>query len=345
MNFIFIFVVFSASIDCPDMINFALGLRLNVNQPAMWNQLELNCCFPNGISCDSNFRVTNISWDNLQLDGVINGTALPPTLVSLSLVDNFLTGDIPAVFPSGIVNLDLRTNFLTGTIQSLPPGLITLGLHDNFMHGNVPPLPLTLASLGLGWPGSYGNHFTGSVALNRPYMVFISNNYITDIVVLDTTILGNNCDISGNPLLGNPNIAPLSACIQGGLYNANLLPNTISTTRSTTSTNLPRINNLIFTNYLVGSLTASIYRTARTSLMPFIQKFNSTSFATLQGRQYPIQLNTAFSLASILRMVLKCLIECFLFVFVLTKTPYKRELRKWLKTDPKKNEQNDLLSP
>ena len=47
-----------------------------------------------------------------------------------------------------------------------------------------------------------------------------------------------NCDLSNNPLLGNPNIAGLTMCTKNGLYSAALLPITRSTTKLAKTTSV-----------------------------------------------------------------------------------------------------------
>ena len=126
---------------------------------------------------------------------------------------------------------------MNGSIPSpLPSALRALFVDGNQMTGDVPQLPATLTNLGLGYIGYSGNHFTGSVVLNRPVEVFINNNWITDVVVYDTSQL-SYCDLSNNALLGNPDIANLTMCTQNSLYSANLLPITISSKTTQAATN------------------------------------------------------------------------------------------------------------
>eukprot|EP00835_Amoeboradix_gromovi_P003412 NODE_224_length_13912_cov_0.116604.p2 type:complete len:361 gc:universal NODE_224_length_13912_cov_0.116604:2247-3329(+) len=160
-------------------------------------------------------------------------TELPLNLVYLDLGANKISDTIPKMLPNSLTTLSLWSNTINGTIPDpLPPNLIELILNGNKMSGDVPRLPKSLISINLGFPKQNGiikPHFTGVIELYRPIDVRINNNYITDIIIQDTSHL-KQCDLSQNPLLGNPNIALLKMCIMTGLYEANTLPKTASAT-------------------------------------------------------------------------------------------------------------------
>ena len=186
---------YGISIDCPDVIYFALGLHINSKKPAIWNALQNNCCNASGILC-SGQRVTEISWFNMGLDGFINNTALPSGLTQLIIHSNFITGNIsnewpstlqvinigtnrlteyiPTAWPSGLQILHLDTNQFFGTIPStLPQSLEELALEDNQLSGSIPvPLPSGLQRLGLA-----GNFITGNVPLFPTTLQFLQLGY------------------------------------------------------------------------------------------------------------------------------------------------------------------------
>ena len=203
---------YAVSIDCPKVIQFAKNLRVQNTQPTIWTQLQNDCCSASGITCDGVQRVTQIGWWGKGLNGFINGTAIPSSLTYLALHNN----DIVGVVPSG-----------------LPSGLIECYLDGNQMSGDLPIFPSALRYLHLGWNGYPGNHFSGTLELNRPIQLSIFDNWISDVVIQDISALAQ-CDLSKNPLLGNPNIAGLVICTKNGLYSAGLLP----VTKSTSSTNV-----------------------------------------------------------------------------------------------------------
>ena len=197
---------YAVSIDCPNMIQLAFRLGMQSKQPAIWTTLQSDCCTDSDVICASQ-RVTEILWYSMGLNGVINGTAIPSSVTYLDLSDNVITGSIPSALPSG---------------------LVFLYLHGNQMSGDLPSFPGTLQFLYLGYPEYPGNSFTGTLRLNQPSQLYINDNWITDVVIQDSSAF-TFCDLSNNPLLGNPNIVELTMCTQDGLYSAALLPVTRST--------------------------------------------------------------------------------------------------------------------
>ena len=81
------------------MITLGLGLGIKTQQPAIWNQLNVDCCTAGGVTCVSQL-VTRIEWGGMNLNGVINATAIPDGLQLIYLWNNQLTGSIPGTWPS-----------------------------------------------------------------------------------------------------------------------------------------------------------------------------------------------------------------------------------------------------
>ena len=277
--------IYAVSIDCPNMIELARGLGMQTARPAIWTALQSDCCTASSIACDGSLRVTQISWNIMGLNGVINGTAIPSSVTHLELYFNAITGAIPNALPSGLTRLWLYNNAITGSIPDvLPSGLTNFYLHGNQMSGDLPSFPSTIQYLGLGYPGYPGNHFTGTLRLNRPLQLLINDNWITDVVIQNSSQIDPSwCDLSNNPLLGNPNIVGLTMCTKTGLYNAALLPVTRSTTKLTS---------VVTTVSVFGSTTqiASPEMTTTTQLvfseMTTMAKTTTTSAvtsATLEG--------------------------------------------------------------
>ena len=233
---------FTESVDCQNLRNFAQELGIQTKQPTIWSQLQSDCCTGvSGIVC-INQRVAQIYWSNKGLNGVISDSYVPSGLVVLDLSNQFLIGSIPSSLPNSLSSLFLNSNKLTGVIpSSLPLGLHLLWVFGNQLSGDLPEFPSILQDLGLGYPGQPGNHFTGTLRLNRPAALYINDNWITDVIIQDTSALGmgaNVCDLSNNPLLGNSFITGLSECYKGGIYSANLLPKTLTTIKPTTTIKL-----------------------------------------------------------------------------------------------------------
>ena len=201
---------YAVFVDCPNMIQFADNLGIQSMQPSIWEELHVDCCATTGISCDGNERVTWIIWTSRGLNGTINGTAIPSSVTHLFLERNSLTGPIPS---------------------NLPIGLFHLILHGNLMSGDLPSFQSSIKYLQLGYPGYPGNFFTGTLTLDQPFQLWINDNWIADLEIQDSSQINlSKCELSNNPLLGNPNIAGLTICTTDGLYSALMLPNTKSRT-------------------------------------------------------------------------------------------------------------------
>ena len=295
----------AVSIDCPDLFNFAFELGIQTLQPAIWIELQGDCCNASGITCDIQ-RVTQISWNTMNLNGSINGTALPSDLLSLTLYNNRITGKIPA----------------------LPIGLSLLSLFGNQLSDDLPLFPSSLIILELGQSGYPGNHFTGTLILNRPRILRINDNWITNVVIQDGSGL-ITCDLSDNPLLGNPGIAGLSGCTMDGLYSANSLPKTMTNSKTAftkVSTSLGNFKIASGFNYKLNTASAAVYTTTAARISKHVFR-------------HLIHRLTILELVVILIRVFVCAV---ILVFVTYKTPWKREWKNKLKrreesTNPKKN--------
>ena len=367
------------SVDCPDIINLAKGLYINLRQPSIWSALQIDCCATSGITCDGNQRVSQINWSNMALYGTINGTALPSELIRLYLYTDYLSGTLPKSFPSklevlhlahnpllsgsipslpsgltylnifdcrlteniptlpsGLLYLDLSHNKLSGSIPAIPNGLKYLHLHDNQLSGDVPPMPPSVNDVCFGYPGEPGNHFTGSLVLYQTTHVLINYNWITDLIIQDAGLLVA-CQVSDNPLLGNPHLVNLTICIQNNLFNASLLPMTISsTTLRSSSTHAPYPTS----NAASGTLS-SIYANIFTAL--FVNETTiSTSIATSIAIDSTLQATGTFklilnALVISLSMVLRLTASLIVLILVLWKTPLTRGIKKFVKKSKERN--------
>ena len=255
--------VFGISIDCPDIINLAAGLNMNVRQPVKMARIILDCCGAStGVVCTSQ-RVSQIVWPSLNLNGFINASALPSTLTVLDLGINTIKSTYPNGLPNGVNLLILKNNQINGSIVNfpsslqtidltaagviggnlpvlpagfltghfpdnmftgsiptpLPSGVATLEIHNNLMSGDLPALPYWLRNLKLGIPGNRNyNVFTGTLLFAQPFQILVNGNWITDVIVTDSSQL-TRCDLSNTPLLGNPNIAGLAICTKNNMFD------------------------------------------------------------------------------------------------------------------------------
>ena len=278
--------IYSVSADCPNVIELARGLGMQTARPAIWTALQGDCCNygASNVICDGSQRVTQIWWYTMGLYGVINGSAIPSSVMHLGLYDNVITGTFPSALPSG---------------------LRELYLHGNQMSGNLPSFPSTLQYLGLGYSGYPGNYFTGTLRLNQPIRLYINHNWITDVVIQNSSQINPSwCDLSNTPLLGNPNIAGLTMCTQDGLYSASLLPvtrSTVSTLTKTTTTSAVTTASVFGTTQLESSEITTLATTTVAKTTTKLTTTQSTSVVTTTIEPFngattvenPI--NTAFS--------------------------------------------------
>ena len=108
----------SISIDCPAVIQLAIGMNLDIKQPGLMSQLRNDCCTSNNnpdtsyyilpfVKCNSGNRVTELHWYSLKLDGFIDEMSIPPLLTRLTLYSNKLKGSLPDTWPTGLTSLDV----------------------------------------------------------------------------------------------------------------------------------------------------------------------------------------------------------------------------------------------
>ena len=96
-------------------------------------------------------------------------------------------------------------------------------------------------------------------------------------VIQDSTELGSNCDLSNNPLFGNPNIAELK-CTKNGLYSFSTIPNNTLTA----SKFVPSIRDMTFDLFAVMRLIISAMAiTLVTSKTPFRRELKKKMVKTI----------------------------------------------------------------
>ena len=179
-----------ASTNCTAIVQLANDLGIQVAQPLIWSALQTDCCIASGVTCVGQ-NVSKIDWHGMGLNGIINDTAIPSTVTVLDLHSYSLNGNFPISLPSKLTFLDVSHNTLTNNLPPMfPVGLLTLHVHDNKLSGDLPFFPSKTKDIILGWPGSpRNNHFTGTLRSNRPILMYINDNWITNIIIQDNMIL------------------------------------------------------------------------------------------------------------------------------------------------------------
>eukprot|EP00835_Amoeboradix_gromovi_P002806 NODE_167_length_16327_cov_0.361597.p2 type:complete len:1006 gc:universal NODE_167_length_16327_cov_0.361597:258-3275(+) len=163
--------------DCSEVTKLAYGLNMHISNPDLMREIEFNCCLSKKyITCDTK-NVIKIEFEDLNLNGTINGTAIPSLTQSLKLGYNFISGSVPENLPNSLTYLDLGCNFLSGTIPSLPENLQTLNFVNNWLNGSIPEsLPWKLNTI----YASY-NYLTGILPTFFPSTLAslqLSHNYM-----------------------------------------------------------------------------------------------------------------------------------------------------------------------
>ena len=121
-------LIHANSVDCIKMVQFGYDLGIQNSQPLIWTQLQIDCCAASGVFCDGSQRVKLIHWNDMELNGTINGTAIPSNVELLWLYRNQITSSIPSELPGGLVELYLHGNKMSGDLPSFPSTLQHLAL-------------------------------------------------------------------------------------------------------------------------------------------------------------------------------------------------------------------------
>ena len=267
----FITLIYSVSIDCPNVISLATAANLHIKEPTIMNKINLDCCDSSWtrVTCNSNQRVTAIEWNYLNLNGKLNVSAIPSTTKIFSVANNLLKGSVSSI-PSGLTKFDIGANSFTGSIPELPVNMLTLDVvennlngsistlnnklqylfiysnmldgtlpmlpstligiycYNNLFYGQVPLFPQSLKYLYLG-SSTFGSGLYGPLVIDSVSMLFIPNNYITDITIAHPELI-EYCNLSNNPLLGKLSNYPYIPCTKNNLY--------VATSSNTPTTNV-----------------------------------------------------------------------------------------------------------
>ena len=291
--------VYSLSVDCPDLINLAKGLNMHLTAPNTYDSVVLDCCdTPNTKVTCTNDRATVLWWNDLNLNGKINGTAIPSTLTNLNLFSNFITGFDPVLLPDSIKLVNLWDNYLVNLPLNIPANCEEFVVPGNLIVGELPPIPLTLLRLWL-TSSMYPryNKISGTIKLTKPFEIRVQNNSFTSIEIIDTTLLVGNCDISNNPLLGHPSISNLGFCTQNSLF-----ANTVTTSYKTqpiTSYSTTAVKGITETSLTPVLSTRDAPYSSELSLISKLQSSSLKSSITVATSPFPTRTVTSKSTSTV----------------------------------------------
>ena len=227
----FVKTLWSISVDCENMKNFAIAIGMNSVDPSIVHGIGIDCCnitlTRNTVRCD-NDRITTIFWPSRGLSGTINGSAIPGMIDTIRIYNNSITGVLPQVLPSSItifnantnklsgtipnysnglllVNLDLGFNDLSGKIPQLPPSLNMLYLADNLLDFQGQILPTFIVALKLGVADNFRNTLSipNLILTDRPAVLNLANIRVGSLKITNLSGLGE-CDLRNTTLPFNP---------------------------------------------------------------------------------------------------------------------------------------------
>ena len=308
------------SVDCPNVINLAKGLLMPSKQPTRMTQIETDCCAAaTGVTCLS-LRVTAIVWRNLNLAGVVNGSALPSTLTRLDLFNNKIGGGFPSPIPSALREIDFYINLMSGQIPPIPLNMNWLDLGSNLFTGYLPPINdgMTFFNLwnnqvsgGINYiPSSLtgqinigankmngtipiipntitdfycgANSFVGRISIYRPSRFEINNNLFTSVSITDISFI-TSCILSYNQIYSDTVALYSSKCaILGLLIRPTISISSFSSSKLlVTSNGLPTTSTLRNINFQTTKVIASSFpHLSSSSSVAFYAFTPTTSIST-----------------------------------------------------------------
>ena len=175
----------------------------------------------------------------------------------------------------------------------------------------------------------------------------------------DTSLLvTGECDLSNNPLLGNPNIDGLPTCTTTGIYSAGLLPVTKSTvTLAVTARSAMGISTQLESTSFAGTamqlemtlMTTTTMDAKMTKMTTSTEKTRNSSTKAEELRSVPIShsfgpLNQTWTLFNLIKIGFKLMLKFILMIWIIFKTPWKREFKSKMKNRKGKVKNNWLLT-
>lgn len=112
------------------LLHFLTGLSRDGDLSTSW-QNGADCCTWEGITCNGNREVTEVSLASRGLEGHVSPSlGSLKGLLRLNLSINSLSGSLPfeVMSSSTLVSLDVSFNRLSGVLQELPPSIPGLPL-------------------------------------------------------------------------------------------------------------------------------------------------------------------------------------------------------------------------
>ncbi|OEL16812.1 Receptor-like protein 2 [Dichanthelium oligosanthes] len=169
------------------LLQFLAGLSQDHSLTVSWRN-SMDCCSWEGITCNTNMEVTEVSLPSRGLKGHISlSLGNLKGMMRLNLSGNSLSGGLPLelIFSSSIVSLDVSFNRLSGGLLELPssiPGrpLQVLNISSNFFTGSFPSTTWE-STRNLVALSASNNRFTGrmptSFCISAPLLAVLDLSY------------------------------------------------------------------------------------------------------------------------------------------------------------------------
>ncbi|KQJ93381.1 hypothetical protein BRADI_3g04187v3 [Brachypodium distachyon] len=153
------------------LLQFLAGLSRNGGLASSWKRNETECCAWEGITCNKDGIVTDVSLASKGLEGPVSlALGNLASLLRLNLSHNSLSGGLPLELLSSdsIIVLDVSFNRLTGEMQELPSStpaqpLQVLNISSNLFTGRFPSSTTWDVMNNLVTLNTSNNSFTGQI--------------------------------------------------------------------------------------------------------------------------------------------------------------------------------------
>ncbi|TVU33413.1 hypothetical protein EJB05_25229, partial [Eragrostis curvula] len=168
------------------LLQFLDGLSQDSGLATSWRN-HTNCCMWEGIACNEDGNVTDISLASMGLVGSISPSLGNLTrLLSLNLSGNLLSGGLPPelLLSRSIIVLDVSFNKLNGDLHNLPStpdrAIKVIDISSNLFTGYFPSTTLesmkNLASLNMS-NNSFAGNMLSVVCVDKPFFVVLDLSY------------------------------------------------------------------------------------------------------------------------------------------------------------------------
>ena len=179
----FISFAFGAISDCYEVVSLAMGLNLQLVNQTRMSILNQDCCLDVGVTC-VNGKVVKIGWNDMNLNGTLNMSAIPNALGDFRAQRNKIRGQIDQI-PLSMTTIDMSSNLLNGTLPLPSPYQLQYNLDFNGFEGTIPIFKISLVSL-----------FVNSNKLSGQFKIFEDPTLTVGLCFLDNNQFSGPLSVS-----------------------------------------------------------------------------------------------------------------------------------------------------